>query len=89
MLKMLQILIMLNGIVINIYNIKIMDNRENFRSFNIECLDSQDKVFKAVINVWTEEKTNPTITNISTKESYTYQGIYNVVYMEYEDSRKK
>lgn len=89
MLKMLQILVMLNGIVINIYNIKIMDNRENFRSFNIECLDSQDKVFKAVINVWTEEKTNPTITNISTKESYTYQGIYNVVYMEYDDSRKK
>lgn len=33
-----------------------MNNKENFRSFNIECLDLQDKVFKAVINVWTEKK---------------------------------
>ena len=56
MLKILQILIMLNGIVINAYNIKIMNNRENFQSFNIECLDSKDKVFKVVINVWTEKK---------------------------------
>lgn len=89
MLKILQILIMLNGIAINAYNIKIMNNRENFQSFNIECLDLQDKVFKAVINVWTEKKTNPTITNISTKKSLTYQGIYDVVCMEYKDSRQK
>lgn len=35
------------------------------------------------------KKNNPTITNISTKKSFTYRGIYDVVCMKYKDSRKK
>ena len=74
MLKILQILIMLNGIVINAYNIKIMNNRENFQSFNIECLDSKDKAFKVVINVWTENIDNPIIDDIVDNKKYEFQG---------------
>lgn len=51
-----------------------MNNRENFQSFNIECLDSKDKVFKAVINVWTENIDNPIIDDIVDNKKYEFQG---------------
>ena len=62
-----------------------MNNRENFRSFNIECLDLQDKVFKAVINVWTENIDNPIIDDVVENKKYEFQGEYQIFFLEYRD----
>ncbi|TWP31587.1 hypothetical protein ETU08_00560 [Apibacter muscae] len=63
-----------------------MNTQENFQSFNIECLNSKDSRIKAIINIWTNKEINPTIVDIDTKKPYTYQGIFEVTYIEYKDS---
>jgi hypothetical protein len=85
MLKILQILIMLDGFVINAYNVEIMNNRENFQSFNINCLNSQNRKFKATINIWTENINNPFIDDIFENKKYEFQGKYQIYFFEYLD----
>lgn len=85
MLKILQILIMLS----EIYSMKKVDDKDEFLSFTIECLNSKNVKIVATINIWAKKMTNPTIINITTNEPYTYEGTYNVVYMEYKDSENK
>ena len=67
---------------------KKVSNKDNFKSFTIECLNSKNEQIKAIINVWTEKKSNPII-SFNENESYTYAGIYDVLYMEYKDSENK
>ena len=85
MLKILQILIMLNGIVINANNIKIMNNKENFESFNINCLDSKNRSIEATIGIWTQKIDDPEITDLIFNKKYKFNGTYKIYFIEYID----
>lgn len=66
-----------------------MYNRDNVNCFKIKCVDSQQEIINAVINVWSEKKHNPTIIDLSSNQPYSYQGLYDIVSMEYIDANDK
>lgn len=51
-LRMLHILMILNGSVINANNFEIMNNKESFQSFDIgyKCINSKRQRIKAIMS---------------------------------------
>lgn len=62
-----------------------MNNKENYQSFNINCLDSKSQGVEARIDIWRQKIDNPEIDDLIFNKKYKFEGTYEIYFIKYID----